>query len=124
MKHILFVDDEAQILDALRDSLRPYRHVWKMWFAQGGAPAKDLLAYNSYDVVVSDLRMPQINGAQLLTHVQRVQPHATRVILSGAAPPDLTESVSHVAHFMLNKPCSGEALHAVLEHFRPDAPAA
>ncbi len=123
VKHILFVDDESQILDALRDSLRPYRHVWKMWFAQGGEAAKDLLAYNSYDVVVTDLRMPRVDGAQLLTHVKRVQPTATRVVLSGAAPPELSERVSHVAHFMLSKPCSGEELHTVLEHFRPAADA-
>jgi DNA-binding NtrC family response regulator len=119
MKHILFVDDEIRILDALRDSLRPYRRIWHMSFAHGPAAAQDLLAFETYDVVVTDLRMPKMDGAQLLSFVMRVQPNATRVVLSGAAPPELIERVSHLAHFMLNKPCTGEELHAVLSHYVP-----
>ena len=119
MKRVLFVDDEAHLLEGLRDSLRPYRHVWRAHFALGSGASTDLLAYECYDVVVTDLRMPNMDGAELLHHVQRVQPNATRVVLSGAAPEELIERVSKTAHFMLNKPCSGEALHAVIEHFKP-----
>src|SRR6185369_14848318 len=67
---ILFVDDEPQILDALEGLLRRQRRRWDMVFAVGGEMAVKALASAPFDIVVTDMRMPGIDGAKLLHHVQ------------------------------------------------------
>ena len=67
MKRILFVDDEPRILEGLQRSLRPCRKQWNMSFANSGQEALDILAKSTFDVIVSDMRMPTLDGAQLRT---------------------------------------------------------
>src|ERR1700754_3960746 len=70
MKRILFVDDEPQLLEGLRDGLRSRRREWSMDFAVGGEAALEKLAEHAYDVVVSDMRMPGLDGLAVLARVQ------------------------------------------------------
>ena len=63
MKRILFVDDEPKILMGLRRSLRCYRGEWEMCFAEGGGAALEQCAQGPFDVVVSDARMPGMDGS-------------------------------------------------------------
>lgn len=63
-KRILFVDDEPSLLDGLRDALRPLRRRRKMTFVPGDEEALDVLRHEPQDVVVSDLRMPSMDGAR------------------------------------------------------------
>lgn len=58
MRQVLFVDDEPRILDGLRRMLRPLREEWEMAFAPGGESALAMLEAHSFDVIVSDMRMP------------------------------------------------------------------
>ena len=74
MTRILFVDDQQQVLDSLRDALRPQRHEWEMLFASSGADALAELERAPCDVVVSDMRMPGMDGAALLGHVRALAP--------------------------------------------------
>jgi CheY-like chemotaxis protein len=67
---ILFVDDDASVLSSMRRMLHPMRSQWRMAFATSGDEAMEMLSMNAYDVVVSDMRMPGMNGAQLLTRVR------------------------------------------------------
>lgn len=115
MKSILFVDDEQQILDGLRDLLRKQRKQWSMVFALGGQAALDELAKRPFDVVVSDMRMPGIDGAALLTHVKELYPASARIILSGHAERDSIVRALPVAHQFLNKPCDATLLRVVVE---------
>lgn len=62
MKRILFVDDERNVLDGLRRMLRNMRKEWDMAFCQGGEEALDALGGEPFDVVVSDMRMPGMDG--------------------------------------------------------------
>ena len=62
-KAILFVDDDPNILDGLRRMLRSMRKEWDMAFAQSGQEALDLMAEKPFDVIVSDMRMPGMDGA-------------------------------------------------------------
>ncbi len=83
MKQILFVDDEPFILEAMQRSLYSLESGWKMRFAHSGAEALRLMAQSPADVVVSDMRMPEMNGAELLNEIMRLHPKTVRVILSG-----------------------------------------
>lgn len=115
MKRILFVDDEPQVLEGLRDMLRKQRKHWDMVFAQGGPAALIELEKSTFDVVVSDMRMPIIDGAMLLTRVKEQHPSAARIILSGHAERESIVQALPVAHQFLSKPCDAALLRVVVE---------
>ena len=87
LKRVIFVDDDRDILDSIRDALRPYRHVWRMRFAISGAAALAALEQEPADVIVSDIQMPGMDGAVLLARVQERYPATIRLVLSGYANP-------------------------------------
>jgi DNA-binding NarL/FixJ family response regulator len=111
----LFVDDEPRILDGLRRSLRGKRNEWEMAFAAEGSQALEMLAQEPYDVVVSDMRMPRMNGAELLTIVSREHPQIARVVLSGHIEPETAIQVAVAGHRFLTKPAEVECLTTVIE---------
>lgn len=111
---ILFVDDDHHILHGLRLSLRGMRGEWDISFAMGGQEALDLLATTPHDVVVSDMRMPGMDGGQLLKHIQQRHPHMSRIILSGYSDQETVLRNICLAHQYLSKPCStSELIQAV-----------
>lgn len=112
---ILFVDDEPRILDGLRRSLRVKRTEWEMSFANGGEAALEVLAGTPHDVVVSDMRMPGMDGAELLTQVSQRYPETVRVVLSGHTEPEAAIKVAIAGHRFLSKPTEAEALITVIE---------
>jgi CheY-like chemotaxis protein len=111
----LFVDDEPRILDGLRRSLRSKRGEWEMAFVSDGAEALELLAQAPYDVVVSDMRMPGMDGAELLTNVSQRHPEVARVVLSGHIEPAAAIQVAVAGHRFLTKPSDAESLIGVIE---------
>ena len=80
-KHILFVDDERNILQGLQDLLRKQRKQWDMSFALGAHAALDELARAPFDVVVTDMRMPGMDGAELLARIKDRYPSVARIVL-------------------------------------------
>lgn len=108
--HVLFVDDEPQVLDALRRVLRAQRNRWDMTFAGGGVAALEVLGDRHCDVVVCDLRMPEINGAALLEKVRTMSPGTGRIILSGQTDADNVMRVITLAHLFLDKPASHDQI--------------
>ena len=96
-RRILFVDDDRDLLDGLRDALRPYRHQWAMRFAPDGETALALLQDEPCNVVVSDLRMPSLDGATLLERVRDCCPAAVRIVLSGQADLGMVARAASVA---------------------------
>jgi HD-like signal output (HDOD) protein/ActR/RegA family two-component response regulator len=114
-RRILFVDDEQMILTGLRHGLRKQVARWDMVFAATGASALAELAAADFDVIVSDMRMPQMDGVTLLETVRRLHPLTARTILTGYAEPDAISSVFVVAHLVLEKPCSLPALVVAIE---------
>lgn len=103
---VLFVDDEPNILQGLSRTLRPMRHVWDMHFVPGGQEALQLLADSACDVIVSDVRMPMMDGVQLLAAVRERFPHMVRILLSGQADHELIIRSATLAHQYLSKPCN------------------
>jgi HD-like signal output (HDOD) protein/ActR/RegA family two-component response regulator len=112
---VLFVDDEQAILDGLQNSLRKYRKRWNLVFALGGREAIDVLAVNEVDVIVSDMRMPGMDGAELLTWAKDNTPAAVRIVLSGQAARETVERAMPVVHQYLAKPCDTARLASILE---------
>jgi len=115
VRHVLFVDDDRDLLDGLRDALRPRRKEWRMTFVEGGEDALVVLDREPVDIVVSDLRMPGMDGAALLAQVARIQPGAVRIVLSGHADPETIGRVAAVAHRILVKPSPIEVVARVIE---------
>jgi HD-like signal output (HDOD) protein len=115
-KRILFVDDEPLILQGLQRMLRPMREEWEMTFVDGGEKALAALAGSPFDVVVTDMRMPVMNGAQLLTEVRRRHPRVVRMVLSGHADRELVDQCLGVAHQYVSKPCDPEQLKAMIRN--------
>lgn len=109
---ILFVDDEPALLNGVERSLRPTRATWQCEFVDNPAAALDLLQHNAFQVVVSDMQMPGMNGAEFLSRVRERSPETVRVMLTGQA--DLQTAMAavnegHIFQFLL-KPCNSDQL--------------
>ncbi len=115
LKRILFVDDDANVLLGLRNVLRTKRREWEMVFAIGAEEALVKLADGPFDVVVSDMRMPGMDGATLLGRVEQMQPSAVRIILSGQTELESAIKSVFVAHMFLSKPCDPVLLQGVVD---------
>lgn len=102
---ILFVDDEVDILEGLRMMLHSKRAEWDMSFVGSALEAMDLIEKQPQDVVVTDMRMPGKDGAQLLQEVQERTPEAVRMILSGYSDQESVMRTVKLAHRYLSKPC-------------------
>jgi HD-like signal output (HDOD) protein len=114
--HILFVDDEPRILSGLRRMLRAHRSRWDMSFAEGATEALAALQVQPCDVVVSDYRMPGMDGAELLQVVRDRYPGTARVILSGQTNEDSLLKIIVLAHRFLDKPSTEDQIVGTLEH--------
>jgi HD-like signal output (HDOD) protein len=112
---VLFVDDEVAVLEALRARLRRQEARWSMTFALGGPAAVDELARGAFHVVVTDMRMPTVDGAELLRRVHAQQPQAVRILLSSHAEMEAVLRAAPVAHRYLNKPCDPRELESAIE---------
>lgn len=112
---ILFVDDEAPVLDALKDLLRKYRGTWDMSFVTSGAEALAILGEAPVDVVVSDMRMPGMDGTALLSEVKARYPATARLVLSGHADRETVVRALPVVQQYLSKPCDSDVLRKAID---------
>ncbi|MDF3071224.1 MAG: response regulator receiver protein [Polyangiaceae bacterium] len=112
---VLFVDDEPRVLQALRRSLAIANVPWDARFVDGGAAALAALASEPYDVVVTDMRMPSVDGAAVLNAARDRDPGIVRIVLSGQADEAAALRVVRVAHQFLAKPCDVKLLRHVVE---------
>lgn len=112
---ILFVDDEENVLSGLRRMLRSQRNVWEMQFALGGQQALDMLQKQPFDVVVTDMRMPGIDGAELLNRISADYPNTVRLVLSGQSEHEKIFRAIGPAHQFMSKPCDSHVLVDTIE---------
>jgi len=109
-RRILFVDDEASVLEGLRNMLRRMRKEWDMEFAASGGEALAAMERSPADIVVSDMRMPEMDGVQLLNEVKDRYPDTVRFILSGHSDRESILRSVGPTHQFLAKPCNTEEL--------------
>jgi len=114
MRRVIFVDDEPMVLEGLRRQLRSLHKEWELTFAESGVEALERMAESHFDVIVSDMRMPNMDGAELLTRCKEEHPDTARVILSGHMELERALKSVRVAHQFLTKPCAPETLRRVL----------
>jgi putative nucleotidyltransferase with HDIG domain len=114
MIRLLFVDDEVSVTEAMRRSLREMRKDWTMEFASSGPAALEELAKAPVDVIVSDMRMPGMDGWELLAEVRKLYPQTVRLVLSGHAEARSIMRAVGTAHQYLAKPCESGALKAAI----------
>jgi len=112
---VMFVDDEPNVLASLRRMLKSKKASWEMIFVESGQAALDVLQDQEMDVIVSDIRMPGMDGAALFARIKDEYPGTIRIALSGQV--DLNEVIRSVraVHQYISKPCRGETLIAKIE---------
>ncbi len=114
-KNLLFVDDEKMVLDGLRRALRPMRKQINFHFALSGKDALEIMDDKDIHVVISDMRMPGMDGVALLQEAKKRHPETVRIILTGQADDDATYRAVCVAHQFLMKPCEPAVLKTVIK---------
>ncbi|HZL98849.1 MAG TPA: response regulator, partial [Planctomycetota bacterium] len=114
MKRILIVDDEQRVLSGLRRQLHARRGEWELLFLEGGEAALAELSARPADAVVTDMRMPGMDGAQLLAAVAVRHPEIARLVLSGQAEADRQLAARGRCHRYLVKPCPADLLEAAI----------
>jgi putative nucleotidyltransferase with HDIG domain len=114
---ILFVDDEPRILRGLRRKLGSMGDEWEMAFAESGPEALDILSAATvpFDAIVADMRMPGMDGAELLAEVRKQYPWMIRIVLSGHSDEESALRAAGITHQFLSKPCDTEILKSVLD---------
>ena len=114
MENILFVDDEENILEGFR---RQFRKQFLVHTASGGPQGlKIVMEQGPFAVIVSDMRMPGMNGIQFLAKIREMTPDSVRMMLTGYNDLDTAiEAVNQGEIFrFLTKPCSAEKLQLAL----------
>lgn len=119
---ILFVDDEPPVLTAIERQLRRDRARWDMVFALGGERGLDEVNKGCFTVVVSDLRMPNVDGVKLLNAIGEACPATMRIILSGDAEATAMSRAVPALHCVLTKPCDSATLRNAIERAIDAAP--
>jgi HD-like signal output (HDOD) protein len=112
---ILFVDDEPNVINGLKRMLYFMRSEWDMFFALSGFDALVKMKNMNIDIIISDMRMPGMDGATLLEKVKELYPSTIRIILSGYSDKDLVFKASKSAHQFLAKPIDAQLLKEVIE---------
>jgi DNA-binding NarL/FixJ family response regulator len=113
-RRLLFVDDDPLVLDGLRRALHGMRQTWEMNFVSSADAALQALEKDHYDGVVTDMRMPGMDGAQLLEQIKQRYPDVVRMILSGQSSREAVYRSISPAHQFLSKPCNPQELMARL----------
>jgi HD-like signal output (HDOD) protein len=90
------------------------RHEWNMVFTESGQDALDHLSKEPFDVVVTDIKMPGIDGVRLLTEIMKRHPQIVRIILSAQLDEQLIMKSTRVSHQYLYKPCDSETLKSTI----------
>ena len=111
---VLLVDDEPNVLSGLRRSLRPMRDKLEIVFASGAHEALDIMAKVPLDLIVSDMRMPGMDGIQLLGEVRARFPGIVRFALSGDVSRGALLASAGLVHRYLAKPCDTQELQTAL----------
>lgn len=113
-RRILFVDDEIYVLRGLERMFHNMRQTWDMQFTNDPRQALEILAGAPFDVIISDMNMPGMNGNRFLTEVMRRHPQIIRIILSGHTDPEQTMEAFNVTHQLLTKPCDAATIRATV----------
>ena len=89
VRNVLIVDDDREMLLALKDGLSKYKETFSVLIAEDGTVAVKILKEKAVSLVVTDLKMPQMDGFALLTHIMENYPDIPVIIITGYSTPDM-----------------------------------
>lgn len=112
---ILLVDNGALAQGSLRLALRRQRPLWHTVFVDSGAAGLEELSRAAFDAVVSDICLPEMDGAQLLAQVRELHPSVVRLCLSSGLDDEAFLRAVPVTHQFLSKPCHADTLCELVE---------
>lgn len=115
---VLFVDDEPMLLRAIDRALRARKPQWSATFANSGQAALALLESETFDVIVSDIGMPGMDGVTLLDEIRTKHPRIARLVLSGEARLEDRMRAVIASHQWLAKPCPMPQLAATIDRLQ------
>ena len=115
---ILFVDDEPLVLQGLKRLLRPMGDEWEMVFVASGPEALEEMARERFEVIVTDMQMPGMDGAELLDQVMISYPWMVRFVFSGESDRRRLLKSARPAHQFLSKPCDPDQLKTAVNRTR------
>lgn len=115
MRKILFVDDDQLTLQMLGKMLSSMHSEWDIHFTDNGLEAIRMLAAAGFDVIVTDMRMPEMDGTELLTKVREQYPEMVRIVLSAFSDHKAVMRTVRLAHQYISKPCDAETLKATID---------
>ena len=111
MKDILFVDDERDLLESLRARLYKHRHDWNMTFLVSGEEAIATFERQHVDLIVSDVRMPGMNGLDLQRRVRLARPQLPIIFITAHHEDEVERTAfAEGAAFFIRKPFDAEEL--------------
>ena len=111
MKSILIVDDESRLLQSIQAGLKSCQDKFSVLTALNGREAIDVLAGQQVDLVVTDLRMPEVDGFELLAHISQIYPFLPTIVMTAFATPEIEERISSAGSFvLLEKPLDFDRL--------------
>lgn len=113
---VLFVDDSPSVIDMLKRMVHSQNGDWHVRYAIGGIEAVGLLDIEQFDVIVTDLQMPEIDGVKLLKYVQKSFPELIRIIFSASLTKEAVRKVAPFTHRFISKPCGVDKLAQTIEN--------
>lgn len=113
---LLFVDDEANILASLKRLFRPFGY--RIFTAESGAQGLEIMERETVDLVVSDMRMPEMSGAQFLEKVRARWPDTVRILLTGYA--EIASTIDAInkgqIYRYISKPWNDNDIGLIIKH--------
>lgn len=115
MRKVMIIDDEKQVLNSLQRNL--VRNKWRVISFNNPETALDYAKYGFFPVVISDYRMPDMNGVDFLMRFQKLQPFAFKIMLSGQADQNAMSDAINFAEIdrFLHKPWNNDQLLREME---------
>ncbi|MDP1724993.1 MAG: HDOD domain-containing protein [Alphaproteobacteria bacterium] len=112
---ILIVDNQPKVYQGLKRVLWTQKPDWDLFYAENGQKALELIDEQKFDVIVSDIKMPVMNGSELLNHVYTKHPDIIRIVLSGQCDQDSAFKLVSTTHLFLAKPCDHKTFTDFIE---------
>ena len=112
---VMFVDDDPMLLASTRRQLMTKMNQCELVFCSGGQEALDKAAERKPAIIFSDVRMPEIDGPELLTRIAELYPETIRFAWTGQTDASQEDRINAVAHKVFTKPCNTETLCDTIE---------
>ncbi len=107
---ILIIDNDPMLLTILTESFKQYHRQFDLYTAKDGLEAIKTLQRHSFDVLVTDLYMPNVNGLMLLTYMSNNYPDVPCIVITGHGTPSLEKQLKKDIAYYIRKPFSMQEL--------------